>query len=333
MQQSGYPTKFAAIWASSASSGDVTDPIPVSGSSAGRASLQQGFPAQCFQPVGSGGTPPFGADFNGALYMVTAALQAAQAGAAPQFDSTFVTNIGGYPTGCIIASTSVPGLFWISTVDNNMTNPEGVGAANWISFRAGPAVSGLVVLSPSNNPPVEVPAGTYYARVRLIGSGGTGGSGNGGAGGGGGGAGYAEGEQPVTPGASMTATMPAGGVGAGYNAAFGAFSASSGANGSNGASGSVANGGSPGSGSGTGNLRAGQPGAASINLGGGLVLSGAGGASGSGMGAGGQIVGGASGADLNGIAGQSPGGGGSGGIGTGTGGMGGDSLCLVEWLS
>ena len=69
--------------------------------------------------------------------MVTAALQAAQAGAIPTFDATFVNEIGGYPKGCILASSATIGVFWVSTADNNLTNPDGASPSNWQSLFTG----------------------------------------------------------------------------------------------------------------------------------------------------------------------------------------------------
>ena len=100
----------------------------------GAASLNDGFPPLTFQPVGSGGIPPYGQDFNGILNQITAWNQWQQAGGQVMFDSTFVTNIGGYPQWSILASSSTVGLLWLNTVDNNTTNPDGGGASGWIAW-------------------------------------------------------------------------------------------------------------------------------------------------------------------------------------------------------
>jgi hypothetical protein len=39
---------------------------------------------------------------------------------------------GGYPRGAIVQSATVLGRFWVSTADNNTTNPD-TGGANWLS--------------------------------------------------------------------------------------------------------------------------------------------------------------------------------------------------------
>ena len=108
---------------------------------AGAASFTDGFPPVCFTPVGSGGTPPFGQDFNGIYNQCTAWLQWFQAGVVFQpYDASFSNsgtyNIGGYPKGAILASASTFGQFWMSTADNNTSDPD-TGGANWVSVSFG----------------------------------------------------------------------------------------------------------------------------------------------------------------------------------------------------
>jgi hypothetical protein len=129
-------SKFAMPFGKNAGSGYIR-PIPTPsqvGIVNGAASLNDGFPPLTFQPVGSGGIPPFGQDFNGILNQVTAWNQWQQAGGSVQFDSTFCTSIGGYPQWAILASTVTVGLLWLNTVDNNTTNPDSGGASGWIAW-------------------------------------------------------------------------------------------------------------------------------------------------------------------------------------------------------
>jgi len=68
------PTKIPTYWGQSAPSGDITCPIPIPSQipfSAGRASWTDGFPPDTFNPIASGGIPPSGKDFNGALCQIS----------------------------------------------------------------------------------------------------------------------------------------------------------------------------------------------------------------------------------------------------------------------
>ena len=124
------PTKFAAIWANDEGSSFVTQPIPTASQPGVRASLNDGFPQLTFTSPNA----PDGRDFNGILYMLTAAAQFQQAGGIYAWDSTFEGNIGGYPLGAVVANASVTGFFWINTVANNTTNPD-AGGAGWTGFQ------------------------------------------------------------------------------------------------------------------------------------------------------------------------------------------------------
>lgn len=124
------PTKFAAIWANDESPSFVTQPIPTASQPGVRASLNDGFPQITFTSPNA----PDGRDFNGILYMLTAAAQFQQAGGIYAWDSTFEGNIGGYPLGAVVANASVAGFFWLNTVANNTTNPD-AGGSGWTAFQ------------------------------------------------------------------------------------------------------------------------------------------------------------------------------------------------------
>jgi hypothetical protein len=135
MQASSIPTKFPLAWGADAGVSYIR-PIPVAsqiGITGGAASFTDGFPPLCFAPVGSGGIPPFGQDMNGILNEISLWSQWQQAGASVPYDSAFSTAIGGYPKGAILANASTVGSFWISTVDNNTSDPD-TGGANWIGY-------------------------------------------------------------------------------------------------------------------------------------------------------------------------------------------------------
>lgn len=132
--------KFPIPFANAAGSGYIR-PIPVpsqSGITPGAASLTDGFPAATFLPVGSGGTPPFGQDFNGLLNQITQWTKWQNAGGLVPYDAAYSTSIGGYPQGAILAGTSA-GSVWLSIVDDNTSNPN-VGGANWINVATSIAV-------------------------------------------------------------------------------------------------------------------------------------------------------------------------------------------------
>jgi hypothetical protein len=134
MQSSNIPTKIPLPFAYAAG-GSYINTIPVTsqiGVTDGKASLEDGFPPLTFTPIGTGGVPPFGSDVNGILNEITAITQWQQAGGFFYYDSAFSTTIGGYPKGAILASTSFNGL-WISSAENNTTDPDANGAG-WISL-------------------------------------------------------------------------------------------------------------------------------------------------------------------------------------------------------
>lgn len=132
MQDSNIPTKIGTVWAASAIAPYInTVPVPSQqGITNGRASFTDGFPPNCFIPLGSGGAGPFGGDTNGILNLITKWLQWTQAGGPLVYDAAFSTSIGGYPSGAVVGSATVQGLSWFSTADNNTTDPD-TGGANW----------------------------------------------------------------------------------------------------------------------------------------------------------------------------------------------------------
>lgn len=133
MLASAVPTKFQIPFANSAG-GSFIRPIPQSsqiGIQAGAASLTDGFPPATFSPIAAGGTPPFGQDFNGLLNQVTLWNQWQSAGGPLVYDGTFSSAIGGYPKGAMLQSAVTIGLFFISLIDSNTTNPDS-GGTNWI---------------------------------------------------------------------------------------------------------------------------------------------------------------------------------------------------------
>jgi hypothetical protein len=157
MQLSGIPTKFPVVWAAGQTATYVR-PVPVTytGAEVGAASFTLGFPAATFIPLASGGAPPDGRDTNGILQEITEWNQWQQAGGPIQYDSSFQASIGGYPQGAIVQSIATFGKSWLSTVDNNTTNPD-TGGAGWEIY-------------PQYLPATGVAAGTYTLLSGTVGA-------------------------------------------------------------------------------------------------------------------------------------------------------------------
>lgn len=132
MQSSSIPSKFNIPFANNAG-GPYIRTIPQAsqvGITPGAASLYDGFPLLTFTPESSGGVPPSGQDFNGILNAITKWVQWLNAGAPVFYDATFSTAIGGYPKGAMIAAAAA-NTWWLSSVENNATNPD-AGGAGWV---------------------------------------------------------------------------------------------------------------------------------------------------------------------------------------------------------
>lgn len=135
MLSSAIPTRIQLPFAAGAAGAFIRQ-IPVAsqiGVQDGAASFTDGFPPLTFQPIASGGVPPFGQDENGILNIITKWNQWQAVGGAIPWDAAFSTAIGGYPQGAIVGSTTSTFIFWISGVDNNTSNPD-AGGANWFQF-------------------------------------------------------------------------------------------------------------------------------------------------------------------------------------------------------
>lgn len=149
--------------------------IPVTTPDPTRASQSAGFPPLTMQPPESGGVPPQGEDFNGAMNQVARFVWWALAGGALPFDGTWAANanIGGYPQGAQVAAADLLGS-WLSTADNNTNNPDTVGTG-WVPGYAygSTALTGLassnVTLTPAQAAKSTITlAGTLTANVQVI---------------------------------------------------------------------------------------------------------------------------------------------------------------------
>lgn len=159
------PPKFPIPFAAAAGPSFIR-PIPEAsqiGVQGGAASLTDGFPPDTFQPIASGGVPPFGEDFNGLLNQVTLWNQWQAAGGPITYDPTFATAISGYPQGAILQSSVTIGLLWLNLVDGNTSNPDS-GGTNWTSL--GTLTTGAVQFRPTS----ETLAGWVPANGATIGN-------------------------------------------------------------------------------------------------------------------------------------------------------------------
>lgn len=166
MQSTNIPSKIPLPFAYAAS-GSYKNTIPTAsqiGITNGKASLNDGFPPLTFTPISSGGVPPFGADMNGILNEITAIQQWQEAGGFFPYDSTFSTTVGGYPKGAILQSSAFNG-FWVSTVENNTTNPD-TGGAGWSSL----AFEGLQSVALASNTVTVTQLQSAYPIITVTGT-------------------------------------------------------------------------------------------------------------------------------------------------------------------
>jgi hypothetical protein len=128
MQLSGAPAKLVEAFAA----GGVFNVIPVPSQipvTPGAASWTTGFPPLTMVPPTAGGIGPSGLDFNGIFNAISALSIWFNTGAGFPYDPTFAATVGGYPKGArVLAATGVG--YWLSTVDNNLTDPD-TGGAGW----------------------------------------------------------------------------------------------------------------------------------------------------------------------------------------------------------
>lgn len=132
MKLSDVPSKITVPFATLAGVGYISAIPTTPSGTPGRASFEQGFPPENFNPVSAGGVPPFGQDFNGLHNQETGWNRWQATGRAfLPYDASFQTAVGGYPRGSIVESLVENLLFYVSTVDDNVTNPDN-GGAGWL---------------------------------------------------------------------------------------------------------------------------------------------------------------------------------------------------------
>jgi len=161
MRANQIPPKFAMPFGANAGPALIRA-IPVAsqiGIVAGAASLADGFPPLTGTALASGGVPPAMQDFNGIMQLMSAWDQwTAAAGLAP-YDPAFSTLIGGYPQGATVLSAVTAGRVWISTLDNNVVNPDSAGQTAWLALML---ASDVLALIAANAPQIVPGNPTLY---------------------------------------------------------------------------------------------------------------------------------------------------------------------------
>lgn len=98
------------------------------------ASFEKGFPSITMPVNPSSGLPPKGQDFNGILSDISKLSVWQCVGGGFPYNSTLYNNtnayITGYPIGARVKRSDNEG-YWISTVDNNQTDPDSLSSVGW----------------------------------------------------------------------------------------------------------------------------------------------------------------------------------------------------------
>jgi len=166
---SDIPARVAIPFANAAGSGYIR-PVPVPsqiGITDGAASFTDGFPPDTFQPLSGGGAYVNGEDVNGILNYVTKWSRWQAAGGPSTYNSTFCSAVGGYPKLATLQSVSSPGVVWLNTVDGNLTDPDGGGAAGWV--RVGPTkASDAECLTGTDDAKYVTPHGLAYSLGNVV---------------------------------------------------------------------------------------------------------------------------------------------------------------------
>lgn len=172
MQSSDIPAKFNIPFGNSAGGSYIRD-IPESsqiGVNDGFASLTDGFVPLNATPPESGGIPPFMQDMNGILKQISAWSRWVGAGGPVRYDSAFQAAIGGYPKGALVQSAVSDGVWWVSLVENNGTNPDS-GGAGWGRVPGIAATAAQVQAGTSNDvvvTPASLSSGGYDRLISYL---------------------------------------------------------------------------------------------------------------------------------------------------------------------
>lgn len=100
-----------------------------------QASFEKGFPAITMQQIDDEGLPPKGPDFNGVLNSVSQLGVWQSVGGGFNYNAALYNNsnpyITGYPVGARVKRSDNLG-YWVSTVDNNQTDPDSPTSIGWV---------------------------------------------------------------------------------------------------------------------------------------------------------------------------------------------------------
>lgn len=125
------PPKITVAWAQFAGTATYR-PIPVPSQitvQPGAASFTDGFPPLNFVDPDAGGIPPWGADMNGILNVITQWSRWQSAGGVVSYDPAFSTAVGGYPNGAVVMARDGRAIYECF-LDNNTASPE-AGGTGW----------------------------------------------------------------------------------------------------------------------------------------------------------------------------------------------------------
>lgn len=123
------PKLLAKAWALTGLKNDIPDDrsSPLSDE---RATYSDGFPQITMTPIAQGGKAPSGKDMNGVLNEITSHIVFQNKGGNYLFNQEFAEKIGGYSKGAVLINDNYT-AFFISLVDNNLTNFNTVGYAGY----------------------------------------------------------------------------------------------------------------------------------------------------------------------------------------------------------
>lgn len=140
MQLSNAPSQLVLPFANSGQRNVIPVPsqIPIT---PGAASFTDGFPPLTMVPPTGGGVPPAGMDFNGIFYDLSSIDVWMSIGGGFPWSSVVSSAVGGYPKGARVLKAAGIG-YWLSTVDNNVTDPD-TGGAGWVPDGSGGTVSSV----------------------------------------------------------------------------------------------------------------------------------------------------------------------------------------------
>lgn len=116
-------------------SGQREDILPSTPAGDNTASYTDGFPPVTMILKAAGGLPPKGQDMNQILFELSNLGRWMSAGALNGFDSTFATDIGGYPKASVLIGDDGSSIY-ISTIDGNSANPNTAGGG-WFNLSTG----------------------------------------------------------------------------------------------------------------------------------------------------------------------------------------------------